>query len=100
MAADPVALARAAARQLPEPCNDIPAVRKYRAHLSPSEALEDLIDAPVLIRNAPADAVPYWFLVARFDFPIPAAAVEEIERIEGFNDLSLHGRPPPSSGDA
>ena len=66
-------------------------MRKYRVHLSVSDALDDLIDETALMRNV-ASAVPDVLFRARFEFPMPEVALEEIERAEETLELA-YGRP-------
>jgi hypothetical protein len=66
-------------------------VRKYRVHLSVSDALDDVIDEPALMRNV-ASAVPDVLFRARFEFPMPEAVLAEIESVEETFELA-YGRP-------
>jgi hypothetical protein len=66
-------------------------VRKYRVHLSVSDALDDVIDETALMRNV-ASAVPDVLFRARFEFPMPEVVLAEIERAEETIELA-YGRP-------
>jgi hypothetical protein len=66
-------------------------VRKYRVHLSVSDALDDVIDEAALMRNV-ASAVPDVLFRARFEFPMPEAVLDEIERERETFELA-GGRP-------